>query len=131
MTLTQRYALPQWGREDWIGRWELNRAMGQVDAIPRVVVGTYTGDDQTTRTIDLGFRPKAVLVVDPYGAMRSSQATYGGLAMDGYPTYCGTTLILAVVENGFQVGRGEFTGSSYYADTNNSGKTYRYLAIQA
>ncbi len=127
---TQNYQLHVWEPGDDFLRTEFNENFAKLDQIPEVVTGMYTGDGETARTIELGFRPQAVLVADSAGAMKSSQASYGGLALDGYPVVHGGTTIVEVVDGGFQVARGYQSGSSYYADTNADGKEYHFLALK-
>ena len=128
--LTEHYQLHTWEPGDDFLRTEFNENFEAIDGIPEVVSGMYTGDGALSRFIELGFRPRAVLVVDSAGAMQSSQACYGGLAADGFPViYAGTTLV-EIGEGGFQVARGYQNGNAYWADTNNGGKTYHYLAVK-
>ena len=62
-----------------------------------VVCGLYVGDDAESQTIDLGFRPKAVLVSSGNGQFHEGQTYYfGGLVIDGY-----NTSALDIVDNGF------------------------------
>ncbi len=64
--------------------------------------GTYTGDGAVNRTIELGFSPKAVLL------LRSGYLTYynyvcGGLAVEGTPVSNSGTVFVSVVKNGFEI----------------------------
>lgn len=96
-----------------------------------LVTGSYTGDGELTRMIELEFHPQAVLVVDEAGAMQSSRASYGGLAVESSPTIHGGTTIVEIVDDGFRVARGyQQSESTYWADTNAVGKTYHYLAVK-
>ena len=95
----------------------LNTLEGRVE----VVIGSYTGDGTATRTIDLGFTPKAVLLEHPSGMrMTNNNIAFGGLALLNFPA------------NGFQIVEGGFSVryNSGYVHTNNSGTVYHYLAFK-
>lgn len=78
-----------------------------------IVFGTYTGDGETSKTINLGFTPKAVVVYNRNGAQAYTTSAswllnyYGGFAMDGHP--CIDTIkdtndtLIEIVTNGFKV----------------------------
>ena len=60
---TEHFQLNQWAAEDPVLREDFNADNAKLDkVIPRIVTGTYTGDGTADRTIQLGFRPKAVLL---------------------------------------------------------------------
>ena len=101
----------------------LTKLEGRVEA----VLGTYTGDGAESRTISLGFTPKAVLVEDS-GGMRVANggSRHGGLALPDAPVLsAGNNIALQIVTGGFKVGY--LPG---YVDTNTNGNLYRYLAFQ-
>lgn len=55
-----------------------------IEANGAFALGTCTGDSENSQTINLGFAPKAVLVLSENGtsvACRSSTCYYGGLAL--------------------------------------------------
>ena len=57
-------------------------------AVPQkcqIYIGTYTGDGATSRTISLGFRPKAVLVYCEGYIGYNDGRIQGGLILDGTP----------------------------------------------
>ena len=93
-----------------------------------VYCGTYTGNGAAERTISLGFTPKAVLTMYVNGCTANpAQAYYyGGLALAGYPVSLGSTNIVSVVENGFQV----YHISGYNGDSNTTNWKYYYLAFR-
>ena len=93
-----------------------------------VYVGSYIGDGAAQRTISLGFTPKAVLTMYVNGCTANpAQAYYyGGLALAGYPVSLGSTNIVSVVENGFQV----YHISGYNGDSNTINWKYYYLAFR-
>ena len=92
-----------------------------------IVVGTYTGNGEDSRVINLGFQPKAVFLFREDGVTCSGEAgsaTYGGLFYPGCRLGFGSTICAEVVSNGFRV----YTKS--YVRTNSSGTVYYYLAIR-
>ena len=97
-----------------------------------VVVGTYTGDGAEVRLINLGFTPKAVLVM--YKGMVSSVDTtvaYGGLALAGSPASAnaGYDVYGVTVDTyGFRVYYK--TVSGYSAWTNTIRSYYNYIAFR-
>ena len=99
-----------------------------------IVTGTYTGTGSASRTISLGFKPKAVYVCRENGtAMDTTQVAIawysGGLALDGAPlTHSGKT-VLAVTATGFQVGvdDSDLNNRIY---TNGDNVVYHYLAFK-
>lgn len=95
------------------------------------VTGTYVGDDAETQNIDLGFQPRAVLVVQSGGVTASWSgswpSTYGGLALPGKPVTTGGNTALELTDTGFAVHKP--SGSSY-TRTNLSAETYYYIAFR-
>lgn len=104
-----------------------------------IVIGSYTGNGSSERTISLGFTPSAVIVMDLYGnTLDDVDGCSGGIALNGlncvrrsasesYKTdwdyrYC----TIGVVTNGFRV--------SYYSSnkvyTNYNGRTFYYIAFK-
>ena len=151
MDYTQNLNLPQWEADDRIMRTDFNDMTATLDAAlaakSRVACGTYTGDGAESRTIDLDFTPRAVLVLCDtamhFNAVSSSVMTYGGIALTGQPLYAcckirDTTHIAAdclpaleVTANGFIVHKSSITINTitYYAYTNLKDYRYRYFAI--
>ena len=122
---TSNYQLCQWEGTDKVLRTDFNGDNAKIDAAlaekAEVVFGTYTGDGTATRTIDLGFTPKAVLLEHPSGMrMTNNNIAFGGLALLNFPA------------NGFQIVEGGFSVryNSGYVHTNNSGTVYHYLAFK-
>ena len=104
---------------------------------PRIVVGSYVGSGAATRTISLGFTPRAVYVCRRDGLTvyptSSGDECWGGFALTSLPskTSNGNYTILEITATGFTVyhdgavaGLG---GKGLFA--NQSGKAYSYLAI--
>ena len=103
--------------------------------LTKLTFGTYTGNGAQTRTISLGFTPKAVLVLSAFGGVYSQEHAgdhWGGLALTNNPVQVcngGNETVVKIVTNGFQV-------SCYNADngfdrlaSNNSSVAYHYIAF--
>lgn len=97
------------------------------------VVGTYTGNGEAERFIDLGFTPAAVLVMyegarvgDQSGA--SIGTGYGGYATVNNPAIFNDKKIIEISENGFFVFYN--TTGNYSADTNHLNSVYTVLVIK-
>ena len=97
-----------------------------------VYVGTYTGDGANTRTIVLGFKPKAVWVVERGFKTMMAQLGYdyvrGGMATEDW-SGCG----IALVENGFHLQINENYNQTTHINStcsNNDGTVYTYLAFK-
>lgn len=90
-----------------------------------IVVGSYDGNDASSRTISLGFTPRAVIVYNHY---LFDGWQYGGIATTAVPASSPGTLniiVLKIVSGGFEV-----YASSSRAKTNNAGEKYSYIAIR-
>ena len=144
---TEYYELNQWLSTDQVLRTDFNADNAKMDAalsemtanIPKIVMGTYTGDGTESRTISLPFTPKAVFVCTQWGETGFSEpghyCGYGGLALDGYParisyTATGTTTVtefISITETGFQVVCLEARGANAYSNYLN--EVYHYIAI--
>ena len=91
---------------------KLNTHTTQIAQKCEAYIGTYTGDGADTRTISLGFKPKAVFAVCIGYYFRHEQAS-AALAVDGSPVmvenddHTATKTALAVASNGFTVGQGD------------------------
>ena len=106
--------------------------------IPKVAVGTYTGDGAASRTIALSFTPKAVLVLTEDGRINyddGHQFYYGGLALTGLPAqlnYNGVYHnIVQVTANGFEVYYNEIYMKNWHiiVESNLASTVFRYFAI--
>lgn len=98
-----------------------------------IVCGTYTGDNASSQSILLGFRPKAVLVfrsdgqVSATGWNVSQWNRCGGLALDGNPCAIESQNIVETTDTGFLV----FShGSTPVVSTNEAKSTYYYIAFR-
>ena len=132
---TEHYGLTIWGREDEFKDPEgLNGNFEAVDEVMAtkcdMVCGTYTGSGAQSRSITLGFRPKAVFVINREGN-KGISANYigGGFAIGGHDLYYNSYSsypAIGITDTGFRV--------SYISDsshcTNQSGKTYFYVALR-
>ena len=158
---TENYGLCQWEATDQVLRTDFNEDNAKVDEALKsasdlaqaaqtlagaayspenspFVVGSYTGDGTAKRKIELGFTPKAVLVVHSNGVTAyrgtSSFAYYGGLALtdynastvssEGVTEWNSERTIIALTEGGF------FVNETSYIYCNNSNKLYYYLAVR-
>lgn len=144
---TTNYKLNQWAAEDKVLRTDFNQDNARLDTAleslatkeemaqkAEVVVGSYTGDGAASRTISLGFRPKAVYVCKNDGTTKDitnapDQWHYGGLAVDGSSLVVGGKNILSVAAKGFTV-YWDNPGTSVQVLTNVSGVVYHYFAIK-
>lgn len=93
----------------------------------KFVTGSYTGDGAASRTIPLGFTPKAVFVISQKGYTYSTSAFHGGLALTGCPVASGNYKILTIVNGGFEVYYSRDTTWTVY--TNASGVVLYYIAF--
>lgn len=84
----------------------------------RIVAGSYTGNSQYERFIDLGFNPIAVIVQCFTGGT-------AGLAVEGNPMISGTAPDLSVAKGGFVLGTDSSPSKAY----NNVGTRYHYVAF--
>ena len=98
-------------------------AWNALEGKTEIVVGTYTGSGTDSQLINLGFRPKAVLVTNGSGQLRERESSvyypYGSLAVTGRDTS-----LLALAENGFYA-RNNGTGTR----GNINGQIYMYIAF--
>ena len=137
-TYTANYQLHQWVPEDNFLRTDFNQDFARIDAGIRaakaqaeelesskceITCGTYVGDGAASRTITLGFQPKAVHL-EIRSALRggSSYNMYGGLAVQGGGVAHNNTA-LSITATGFQV---FYQGEAL---ANISGESYRYIAF--
>jgi len=119
---TEHYQLHQWEPGDSVLREEFNENFAALDASVRIVFGSYVGDRQATRFIDLGATPRAVLLM---GANGNTEDSDGGLAFPEIPAVSGRYTILSVEEGGFNV----YFHSSPTIEANNSNYAHHYIAF--
>lgn len=99
---------------------DLEEIINNVDTTRKPVVGSYTGNDASSRTISLGFRPTLVIVMHRWGptlAARSAMANSSASASNGYGS------LLTLTSSGFTVYHEE-----NHRLTNMNGETYLYAA---
>ena len=159
---TSNYQLNQWEPTDQVLRTDFNADNVKLDAaiaelesgkadqsalsalsstvaslslnLTKLTFGSYVGNDAASRTISLGFTPKAVLVFTSFGAvydgLEYSSSHYGGLAFMDHPIQSKSSckLVLQVVPNGFSVAY-ESAGTGDRILSNEMGVTYYYIAF--
>ena len=138
-TYTTNYQLHQWEASDDFLRTDFNEDFAKIDAAirsavetaqakPEVIAGSYSGNNAEYREIDLGFRPKAVILF-----CREYDSV---MAYEGRPrlSHTGDKTMLTTTDNGFQVYYGYYRSGlndiDYRPVTNKSGEEYRYLAVK-
>ena len=124
--MTKNYGLHAWRPEDSFLRAEINENFAALDEkAVRMVFGSYTGElpeyGGTVRNIQLGARPRVVIVTTSEGFSYGTGRYFSAMAGPGLPAE--TALILG--EEGFSVCN-EKGGSILL---NISGHTYHYLAL--
>lgn len=114
---------------------ELNALDARVEtvetALPQKVecyFGTYTGNDESSKFISLGFTPKVLLVFTSDGYTYSNLNYYGGLVFQNQPCQYTNYPILTIEEGGFRVYCSE-PSSSRQILSNRSTITYLYVAL--
>lgn len=101
-----------------------NTAQSTANSKIALITGSYTGNGAETRTVSLGFQPKAILVERRDGVRHGSN-TAAGLALDGKPCYANaTTGGVTITATGFTV------SCMGYTTTNQSGTVFYYLALR-
>ncbi len=159
---TANYQLNQWEPTDQVLRTDFNADNAKLDAaiaelesgkadqsalsalsstvtslslnLTKLTFGSYVGNDAASRTISLGFTPKAVLVFTSFGAvydgLEYASCHYGGLASTGRPiqSKASEKMVLQVASNGFTVAY-ESSASGDRILTNETGVTYYYIAF--
>ena len=125
--------------EDRVTKEYLENAIA--GAGPQIVTGSYTGNGEATRLIDLGFTPRAVFVISPgsgtylYAPSTGDMIYYGGIAIGTAASPGGVVPAVKIVDGGFQVAQSDADGvisgttGRRKARSNNANATYRYLAI--
>ena len=103
-------------------------------AVPKIAVGTYTGDGSAARVIPLSFTPKAVFVITQQSRLFIRESafyyTYGGLAVTGSPVWdCRDQPTVSVVSGGFQVEYRSLDDGRDNTLSNAEDVIYNYLAI--
>ena len=160
MDKTKNYQLNQWAAGDKVQRIDFNADNDKIDGaiaavsaragaletgkadktaldaakatIPKIAAGSYTGSGAASRTISLGFTPKAVLVMTQDGTTHSNNIIHGGLAVTGSPAQLVTGskdfLGVSIVSSGFRVYY-DASDNYYKSYANVKDRIYHYLAI--
>lgn len=106
---------------------QINTHTSQISSLTNakseVVFGSYTGDGQETRTIALGFYPRAVFLILSSGSLSNC----GGLAMRDLPC---TTGGLSLVTTGFTVVNKDMPSGYNDLRYNVSGNVYYYIVFK-
>ncbi|MFR3786328.1 MAG: hypothetical protein ACLTWR_03400 [Agathobaculum desmolans] len=99
-----------------------------------VYFGTYTGDGAASRLINIGFTPKAVLVLcGGYATYVNSGQThwYGGLALTGKPVKASDgRSVLTIETGGFRVYTESTQVFADYVKSNTAQNAYHYIAVK-
>lgn len=104
----------------------------------KIVTGSYTGNGAASRTISLGFTPKAVLLmaqayegVINYKPTSTMHYYQSALAVEGDTSYSlnGNYKVLSIMDGGFIVYGSSLDTNNSGAHANISGKNYKYIAI--
>ena len=106
-------------------------ALEEVEALAlgraEIRLGTYVGNGEASQLIQLGFKPKAVLVLGSNGNISDAMdgRHYGGLALENQPVASYDHMILSIHDQGFTV----YYSSNYRIYSNSENETYVYLAV--
>ena len=142
-TYTTNYGLHQWEATDDFLRTDFNTDFAKIDAALGekadgedladkcgAVTGTYTGDGAGSRTISLGFAPRAVILREAEAAAPCFAAAGGPDVVDDYSG----DVMMELTDQGFLVhyeifyiGANQNVSSPY---TNREGEIYTYLALR-
>ena len=93
-----------------------------------IAVGSYTGNDESERTISLGFTPKAVYLCSESGYAgyaSGSLMCYGGLILPGQPVKASGSPMAEIVTGGIKV-----YNRSTFLTTNSAYYKYHYIAFR-
>lgn len=154
MQKTENYQLNQWDKTDRIQMEDFNADNAKIDAAikeakdaaavaaalatstSKLHFGTYTGNGAESRTISLGFTPKAVYTCHQGGyTMYVSGALmyfYGGLALPDAPVIINDVTLISIADGGICVTNTTNNSSNNpkYFLANNNGQLYHYIAVE-
>lgn len=127
---TENYQLHVWGAEDEESLAEINenfaKLAGTLSGL--LTTGRYQGDGAAVRDIELGFRPRAVLVLERRGAILNGSIVMGGLAVEGCPAgHSDQYFSVAITDTGFRISNG--SAPSLVMNVNQTGYQYQYLVV--
>lgn len=137
-TYTSNYGLHQWVAEDDFLRTDFNTDFQKIDQAlgnlsldkAQIVVGSYTGNGSSSRTITLGFQPQALYICNQVGMagyIEGYYYTYGGLVLPGIPIIDlghNSATAVELTSTGFKLSRDQ------YRKVNESNEVYLYWALQ-
>lgn len=99
----------------------------------KIITGTYTGNNAATRTISLGFKPKAVILFTPHGGSYESSSSGESVIIatsDLSPLSATNKTLLSITNGGFNVYYAVDIYDEPYVKTNSSVKgKYGYIAV--
>ena len=97
-----------------------------------IVFGTYIGNSPktTSKTINLGFKPKAVIIFSRAGSFGSENESSSGMALDGYDCMSSSYTGISITSTGFTVySQGINYGNGVrFASNDGDFSPYRYIA---
>ena len=100
--------------------------------ISKIVFGTYMGTSRNgSQTINLGFRPKAVLVMARSGPLPNNNESTVGLALDGYPVESADYTGITITSTGFRVTSAgmNYGNGMMFNHSDSDYSPYRYIAF--
>ena len=115
-----------------------------ISQAPKIIIGSYTGNGASSRLIDLGAKPDAVLVVSRGGIMGVNGEPFnysyvknasGGLATQSYSAVTPSggeataVTVISITGNGFNVYNARGGTADNTSNTNDSGEIYNYVAF--
>jgi len=148
---TENYNLCQWEPSDEVLREDFNADNAKLDTAldgletrlaqqervtytdsrPQVAAGAFVGDGASSRLVNVGFRPKAVMVLEQYFEyiynLDNIQHTYSGYAVDGMQM-TNYTPAVTIAGTGFCVYH--MMSGKISLETNISGVKYFYIAVR-
>lgn len=136
-TYTPNYGLHQWVAEDDFLRTDFNTDFQKIDQAlgnlsldkAQIVVGSYTGNDSSSRTITLGFQPQALYICNQGGMagyIEGYYYIYGGLVLPDIPVVDlghSKATVIEITSTGFKLYKDQ------YRRVNESNEVYMYWAL--
>lgn len=128
--LTEHYQLHTWEPGDDFLRTEFNENFTAIDNTLagkcELIMGSYVGNGEDGRPIDLGFTPQAVFICRQDGMTGSPNSyIYGGVFLLGLPLRTSSYVAAEITEKGFMVYRPED-----HVRSNVSNQVYFYWAVR-